>query len=68
MSSYLRRDIGIWSAIVSVAHVVFGFLVQHADGQVLSYCFEAGDASRILTNSFGLANWAGLGAAMSWSA
>ncbi len=62
VSSYLRRDIGIWSAGVSAAHVVFGFLVKHADGQLLSYFFESGDRSRILTNAFGLANWLGLAA------
>ncbi len=60
MSSYLRRDIGIWACITSVAHVVVGFLVKHGDGAILSYFFEPGDRSRILTNSFGLANWAGL--------
>jgi|GEM_PF-2669157 len=60
VSSYLRRDIGIWAGVTSVAHVVLGFLVKHADGQILSYFFEAGDRSRILTNSFGLANWTGL--------
>lgn len=62
VSSYLRRDIGIWAGVTSVAHVVLGFLVKHADGQILSYFFESGDRSRILTSSFGLANWAGLAA------
>lgn len=62
VSTYLRRDIGIWSAGVSIAHVVFGFLAKHGDGQLLGYFFEAGDRSRILTNAFGLANWAGLAA------
>jgi sulfoxide reductase heme-binding subunit YedZ len=60
VSGYLRRDVGIWTAIVSVVHVVFGLLVKHGDGQVLGFFFRPGDRSRILTNSFGLANWAGL--------
>lgn len=62
VSSYLRRDVGIWSALTSVAHVVLGFLVEHGDGDVLGYFVAADDRSRILTNSFGLANWAGLAA------
>lgn len=61
VSSYLRRDVGIWTAIASVVHVVFGLLVKHGDG-ILAYFFESGDRSRLLTSSFGLANWAGLGA------
>jgi sulfoxide reductase heme-binding subunit YedZ len=61
LSSYLARDVGIWAAIASVAHVIFGFLVDHADG-ILGYFFYPGDRSRILTTSFGLANWTGLAA------
>ena len=64
VSNYLRRDVGIWAAIISVAHVAFGLLVKHGDGQILGYFLAANDRSRILTNSFGLANWAGLGAAV----
>jgi sulfoxide reductase heme-binding subunit YedZ len=59
LSSYVARDVGIWAAIASVAHVIFGFLVNHADG-ILGYFFYPGDRSRILTTSFGLANWTGL--------
>jgi sulfoxide reductase heme-binding subunit YedZ len=60
ISTYLRRDVGIWTAITSTVHVIFGFLVKHGDGQLLGYFFEPGDRSSVLTNSFGLANWAGL--------
>lgn len=60
ISGYLRRDVGIWSGIISAVHVVFGFLVEHGDGQILGYFFQPGDRTRILTNSFGLANWTGL--------
>lgn len=61
LSSYLARDVGMWAAIASIAHVIFGFLVQHVDG-ILGYFFYPGDRSRILTTSFGLANWTGLAA------
>jgi sulfoxide reductase heme-binding subunit YedZ len=60
VSSHLRRDVGIWAAAVSVTHVVLGFLVNHGDGELLSYFFEPGDRTDIMTNTFGLANWAGL--------
>ena len=63
LSSYLARDVGIAAATLSVAHVIFGFLTQHSDG-ILSYFVEADDRSRILTTSFGLANWLGLAAVM----
>jgi sulfoxide reductase heme-binding subunit YedZ len=62
ISSYLRRDVGIATAITSIVHMVFGFLVKHGDGEVLGYFFQPGDRTRILTNSFGLANWTGLAA------
>jgi len=62
VSSYFRRDVGIWTAGASAVHVIFSLLVKHGDGQVLGYFFESGDRSRLLTNSFGLANWAGLAA------
>jgi sulfoxide reductase heme-binding subunit YedZ len=61
LSSYLTRDVGIVAATVSIAHVIFGFLVDHSDG-ILGYFFEPDDRSRILTTSFGLANWTGLAA------
>jgi methionine sulfoxide reductase heme-binding subunit len=62
VSSYLRRDVGICSAIASVVHVVFGFLVKHGGGAVLDYFF-ASDGG-LLDNTFGLANYTGLAALM----
>ncbi len=62
VSSYLRRDVGIWTAIFSVVHVIFG-LRLHGAGQlsgVLNY-FVAPDGG-LLINSFGLGNWTGLAA------
>jgi sulfoxide reductase heme-binding subunit YedZ len=65
VSSYLRRDVGAWTAIISVIHVIAGFFVHgspaaSAGERVLSY-FLAPDG-RPLTNSFGMGNWTGLGA------
>ena len=61
VSSYLRRDVGAWTAIVSVVHVIFGF-ETHGDGGIFSFLdFFVADG-RPLTNSFGLGNWTGLAA------
>lgn len=62
LSSYLRRDIGIWTTIASVAHVVFGFLVKHGGGRVIDY-FMAPDGS-LLGTSFGVANYTGAAATL----
>jgi sulfoxide reductase heme-binding subunit YedZ len=62
VSSYLRRDIGILAAVASAVHVVFGLLVKHGDGTILSHFLHPIDRTRILTTSFGLANWTGLAA------
>src|SRR5581483_34597 len=61
ISSYLRRDIGWWTAIFSVIHVIFG-LTLHSGAQIslmLNYFFANG--SRLAT-SFTLGNWTGLAA------
>jgi len=60
VSNYLRRDVGFWTAIVSVVHVVYGFQVHGALADFMSY-FLAPDGSP-LTNGFGLGNWTGLAA------
>jgi sulfoxide reductase heme-binding subunit YedZ len=60
VSSYLRRDAGMWTAAFSVVHVVVGLQV-HSGGQLsgfLSYFF--GRDGGVLLNSFGLANWIGV--------
>lgn len=65
VSSYLRRDVGIWTAIFSVVHVVSALLmhVSHGSEPFASFLhfFVAEDGSP-LTNSFGLGNWTGLAA------
>jgi sulfoxide reductase heme-binding subunit YedZ len=64
ISSYLRRDVGAWTAIVSVIHVIAGFFVHGPPAplseRILSYFF-APDGSP-LTNTFGLGNWTGIAA------
>ena len=61
VSSYLRRDVGTWTAIASVVHVILGFQVRHGGGirGVLDFFVADG---RPLTNGFGLGNWTGLAA------
>jgi methionine sulfoxide reductase heme-binding subunit len=63
VSSYLRRDIGLWTAGASVVHVVLGLQVHGVAGDAFAFIryFFAGDGTP-LTNSFGWANWTGLAA------
>jgi sulfoxide reductase heme-binding subunit YedZ len=60
VSSYLRRDVGAWTAIFSVIHVFYGLQVHAVLSDFLVYFF-APDGSP-LTDSFGLGNWTGLAA------
>jgi sulfoxide reductase heme-binding subunit YedZ len=62
VSSHLRRDVGAWTAIGSVVHVIFGLQV-HGGGQISDFLdyFVAPNGSPRL-NSFGLGNWTGLAA------
>jgi sulfoxide reductase heme-binding subunit YedZ len=60
VSSYLRRDLGTWTVILSVVHVVVGFQVR-GDGAFRFLDFFVADG-RPLLNSFGLGNWTGLAA------
>jgi methionine sulfoxide reductase heme-binding subunit len=61
-SSYLRRDIGTWTVILSVAHVTLGFRAGHGGRgvvRILDFFFADG---RPLTTRLGLGNWTGLAA------
>lgn len=60
VSSYLGRDIGAWTAIFSIIHVIFG-LQAHGRLSDLLNNFVASDGDP-LTNTFGLGNWTGLAA------
>jgi sulfoxide reductase heme-binding subunit YedZ len=57
-NNYLRRDLGTWTAIFSMVHVVVGFQ-GHSGGAFgfVDYFFADG---KPLTDSFGLGNWTGL--------
>lgn len=64
ISSYLARDVGMWSAIISAIHVIAGFFVHGPPAplvQRILFYFFAPDGSP-LTNRFGWANWTGLAA------
>jgi preprotein translocase subunit SecG len=57
VSSYLRRDVGIWTAIFSIIHVIAAVLmhVSHGSGVISSSLhFFVNQDGRPLTNSFGL--------------
>jgi sulfoxide reductase heme-binding subunit YedZ len=62
VSSYLRRDMGMWTAIVGVVHVVFGLQVHGRISEFLNYFFAPGGGPWL--NSFGLGNWTGLAATL----
>ena len=59
-NSYLRRDVGTWTAIWSIVHVVVGFQ-GHTAGAFGFVDYFLADG-RPLTNSFGMGNWTGLAA------
>jgi sulfoxide reductase heme-binding subunit YedZ len=61
VSSYLRRDVGAWTALFSGVHVVVSLTV-HGSGRISHFLdFFVADGS-VLRNSFGLGNWTGLAA------
>ncbi len=60
VSGYLRRDVGAWTAIFSVVHVIYGLQVHKRLSDFVRY-FVGSDGTP-LTNSFGLGNWTGLAA------
>jgi sulfoxide reductase heme-binding subunit YedZ len=65
VSTDLRRDVGIWAAIVGLAHVVFGLQV-HFPGRMREYFLRTDGepgALPLRLDVFGLTNYAGLGAA-----
>jgi len=61
VSSYLRRDLGTWTAIFSVVHVIVGFQVR-GDGGTFGFVDFFMAEGRPLVDSFGLGNWTGLAA------
>jgi sulfoxide reductase heme-binding subunit YedZ len=64
VSSDVRRDIGIWAAILSLAHVTFGLQV-HLPGRMLQYFLWAPQDNRPIParyDAWGATNWAGIAA------
>ena len=55
VSSDLRRDIGIWCGIFTLAHVLFGLNVHLQNWTQ----YFVNDAGRLWTDAFGLANYSG---------
>jgi sulfoxide reductase heme-binding subunit YedZ len=63
-SIYLRRDTGIWTGIIALAHVVFG-LQGHVGGKFWYYFIAPPDASYnfpLRIDIFGITSYLGLGA------
>lgn len=62
-SNDLRRDVGIWSGVVSLLHVVVGLQV-HLNSMLLYFMHEVGPDKRLAlrADAFGFANYTGLGA------
>jgi sulfoxide reductase heme-binding subunit YedZ len=63
VSTYLRRDIGVWTGLWSLVHVVLAFQqgAAHGGGIFRFIEFFVVDG-KPLTNGFGWGNWTGLGA------
>ena len=61
VSSYLRRDLGTWTAIYSMIHVIVGFQVRGEGGAFGFVDFFVAEG-RPLLDRFGLGNWTGLAA------
>ena len=62
LSTDLRRDVGIWAAVVAFVHIVFGLQV-HLSGAMEQYFLWAPDSGHLLPFRYdvpGLANYAGL--------
>jgi methionine sulfoxide reductase heme-binding subunit len=60
VSNYLRRDLGTWTVIFSVAHVILAFRAAYRSVFSFLDFFIADD--RPLTSNFGMGNWTGLAA------
>lgn len=62
VSTYLRRDIGIWAGILAIAHVVVGLQVHFSGRMWLYFVPEPPWRIPIRHDAFGLANWVGAAA------
>lgn len=64
VSSDLRRDFGIWAALLSLAHVAAGLQVHMKSMVLYFFVPSAGGLWLPRVDAFGLANWAGLAATL----
>lgn len=66
VSTYLRRDLGIWAGLIALTHVGVGLQV-HLRGKMWQYFVFPPEWNRFFPlryDPFGGANWAGLGAGL----
>jgi sulfoxide reductase heme-binding subunit YedZ len=59
----LRRDVGIWTGILAIAHTAIGLTV-HLRGRMWMYFFKALHPMHLQNQQFGFANFTGLAAAL----
>lgn len=60
VSGYLRRDVGIWSGIFALLHLVFGLQVHFTGRMWLYFIPDGPHRLPIRLDPFGIANWLGL--------
>lgn len=60
ISTYIRRDIGIFGGILGMVHSVVGLLMHFTGKPWLYFLEEVGDGLIIRIGNFGLANYTGL--------
>jgi methionine sulfoxide reductase heme-binding subunit len=65
LSLDLRRDVGIWAGVTSIAHVVLS-LGNHFGGDVVAYFFDPAVISvrAVRVDRFGIGSWTGAASAM----
>lgn len=63
VSDDLRRDSGIWTALLGLAHTLVGLTV-HMGGRWWQYFLDGRASPPIRGDTFGLANWTGLAATL----
>lgn len=60
VSTYIRRDIGIFGGILGIVHSVVGFFMHFTGRPWLYFVKEVGESFAIRFGNFGLANYTGL--------
>ena len=66
VSSYLRRDVGVWTALVSIVHVILGFgvLLSHTGSSLVHLLGLFVKNGKPVMDRIGLGNWTGLAATL----